>query len=127
MNLACRVAFVDLVHPMMSRIGLVAVVLLSVAAVSAAERADPSKEDTGALNYRQQSLVGLSSETHGGEDVVARAAREGKSEGILFNLCDHGHFDMQANTDYFAGKLQDLNYDEAELAMALSGLPSVPA
>jgi|JI8StandDraft_1071087.scaffolds.fasta_scaffold07160_6 alkaline phosphatase len=43
-------------------------------AVSAAERADPSKEDTEALNYRQQSLVGLSSETHGGEDVVARAA-----------------------------------------------------
>ncbi len=43
-------------------------------AVSATERPDPSKEDTGALNYRQQSLVGLSSETHGGDDVVARAA-----------------------------------------------------
>jgi len=43
-------------------------------AVTAAERPDPAKEDTGALNYRQQSLVGLSSETHGGEDVVARAA-----------------------------------------------------
>ena len=43
-------------------------------AVTATERPDPSKEDTGALNYRQQSLVGLSSETHGGDDVVARAA-----------------------------------------------------
>lgn len=43
-------------------------------AVTAAERPDPAKEDTGALNYRQQSLVGLSSETHGGDDVVARAA-----------------------------------------------------
>ena len=43
-------------------------------AVSATERPDPAKEDTGALNYRQQSLVGLSSETHGGDDVVARAA-----------------------------------------------------
>lgn len=42
-------------------------------AVTAAERPDPAKEDTGALNYRQQSLVGLSSETHGGDDVVARA------------------------------------------------------
>ncbi len=42
-------------------------------AVTATERSDPAKEDTGALNYRQQSLVGLSSETHGGDDVVARA------------------------------------------------------
>jgi len=45
---------------------------------------------------------------------------------ILFNLCGHGHFDMQAYTDYFAGKLVDQNYDERELAMALAGLPSVP-
>jgi len=43
---------------------------------------------------------------------------------ILFNLCGHGHFDMQAYIDYFAGKLVDQNYDEAELAMALAGLPA---
>ncbi len=29
--------------------------------------------------------------------------------------------------DYFAGKLTDQSYDEAELAMALAGLPSVTA
>jgi tryptophan synthase beta chain len=34
---------------------------------------------------------------------------------------------MMAYTDYFAGKLQDLTYDEGELAQALSGLPAVPA
>ena len=27
---------------------------------------------------------------------------------------------MQAYTDYFAGKLKDLHYDEGELAMALA-------
>jgi alkaline phosphatase len=43
-------------------------------AVSATERPDPSKQDTEALDYRQQSLVSLGSETHGGDDVVARAA-----------------------------------------------------
>ncbi len=43
-------------------------------AVTAAERPDPAKQDTEALDYRQQSLVGLNSETHGGDDVVARAA-----------------------------------------------------
>ena len=47
------------------------------------------------------------------------------SRAILFNLCGHGHFDMQAYIDYFGGKLKDLDYDEAELAMALAGLPSV--
>jgi tryptophan synthase beta chain len=45
----------------------------------------------------------------------------------LFNLCGHGHFDMQAYIDYFGGKLKDLDYDESELAMALAGLPSMRA
>lgn len=43
-------------------------------AVTATERPDPAKQDTEALDYRQQSLIGLNSETHGGDDVVARAA-----------------------------------------------------
>jgi alkaline phosphatase len=43
-------------------------------AVSATERPDPAKQDTEALDYRQQALIGLNSETHGGDDVVARAA-----------------------------------------------------
>jgi predicted alternative tryptophan synthase beta-subunit len=42
-----------------------------------------------------------------------------------FNLCGHGHFDMQAYIDYFDGKLSDQEYDASELAMALAGLPSV--
>ncbi len=63
----------------------------------------------------------------GAIDEALRCKREGKSETILFNLCGHGHFDMQAYTDYFAGKLTDHVYDPAELAMALAGLPSVAA
>ena len=58
------------------------------------------------------------------------AALQGRgqvSETILFNLCGHGHFDMAAYSNYFAGKLSDQSYSEEELAMALSGLPSVPA
>ena len=56
----------------------------------------------------------------------AEKCREsGESKAILFNLCGHGHFDMQAYTDYLAGKLKDLVYDESEVAMALAGLPSV--
>lgn len=37
-------------------------------------RPNPRDSDTTALDYRQQSLVPLSSETHGGDDVVARAS-----------------------------------------------------
>jgi tryptophan synthase beta chain len=62
----------------------------------------------------------------GAIDEALRCKAEGKSRVILFNLCGHGHFDMQAYMDYFAGKLTDQQYDEAELAMALAGLPSVP-
>ena len=54
-----------------------------------------------------------------------RCKEEGRSEVILFNLCGHGHFDMQAYMDYFAGKLTNHQYPAEEIAMALAGLPSV--
>jgi len=63
----------------------------------------------------------------GAIDEALKCKQEGVSRAILFNLCGHGHFDMQAYIDYFAGKLTDQVYDEAELAMALAGLPSVEA
>ena len=57
-------------------------------------------------------------------DEALRCKEEGKSATILFNLSGHGNYDMQAYTDFFSGKLYDQEYDEGELAMALSGLPS---
>ncbi len=61
----------------------------------------------------------------GAIDEALKCKQEGTPRTILFNLCGHGHFDMQAYIDYFGGKLKDIEYDEAELAMALAGLPSV--
>lgn len=58
-------------------------------------------------------------------DEALRCKAEGKAETILFNLSGHGHFDMQAYTDFFSGKLQDVPYDQAELDQALSELPQV--
>jgi hypothetical protein len=60
----------------------------------------------------------------GAIDEALRCKEEGVGRTILFNLCGHGHFDMQAYMDYFGGKLTDNTYDESELAMALAGLPS---
>lgn len=48
----------------------------------------------------------------------------GEEKAILFNLSGHGHLDMAAYLDYFAGKLKNYEYAEEEIAMALSCLPS---
>lgn len=56
----------------------------------------------------------------------ANAAKEaGEERVIVFNLCGHGHFDMQAYMDYHAGLLKNYEYPEEEIAMALAGLPSL--
>ncbi len=93
-------------------------------------RAYPQVEcfDAGVLFARSEGIVPAPEANHavkGAVDEALRCKQEGKSETILFSLSGHGHFDMQAYMDYFAGKLVDQPYDENELAMALAGLPSV--
>jgi len=86
--------------------------------------------EAGVLFGRSEGILPAPEANHAVRAAIKEALRckeEGKSETILFNLCGHGHFDMQAYMDYFAGKLTDVSYDESELAMALAGLPSVPA
>ena len=61
----------------------------------------------------------------GAIEAALRCKESGENKTILFNLCGHGHFDMQAYIDYFDNKLFDDKYSESEIAMALSGLPSV--
>jgi tryptophan synthase beta chain len=58
-------------------------------------------------------------------DEALKCKESGESKVILFNLCGHGHFDMQAYMDYQAGKLVDTEYSTEEVAMALAGLPVV--
>jgi tryptophan synthase beta chain len=86
--------------------------------------------EAGVFFARNEGIVPAPEANHavkGAIDEALKCKEEGVSRTILFNLCGHGHFDMQAYTDYFAGKLQDQDYDPQELAMALAGLPSVPA
>ena len=86
--------------------------------------------EAGVLLARTEGILPAPEANHavrGAIDEALRCKEEGVSRAILFNLCGHGHFDMQAYMDYFAGKLTDQTYDEGELAMALAGLPSVPA
>lgn len=84
--------------------------------------------EAGVQFARAEGIIPAPEANHAVKGAIAEALKckkEGKTKTILFNLCGHGHFDMQAYTDYFAGKLTDMSYNEEELAMALSGLPSV--
>ncbi|WP_210396162.1 TrpB-like pyridoxal phosphate-dependent enzyme [Motiliproteus sediminis] len=58
-------------------------------------------------------------------DEALDAKAKGEERTILFCLSGHGHFDMQAYTDYFAGNLNDITYDENLLQQALAELPKV--
>ncbi|XOZ34139.1 TrpB-like pyridoxal phosphate-dependent enzyme [Halomonadaceae bacterium KBTZ08] len=84
--------------------------------------------EAGILFARNEGIVPAPEANHavrGAIDEAIRCREEGSAETILFNLCGHGHFDMAAYTSYFAGELSDHEYSDEELAMALSGLPSV--
>ena len=64
---------------------------------------------------------------HQGAIDEAIAAREaGEERVILFNLCGHGHFDMQAYDDYLARRLPEIEFDAADEEAALANLPEVP-
>ena len=64
----------------------------------------------------------------GAIDEALRCKAEGKSRSRSCSTCAAtATSTCSAYQAYFAGKLVDQAYDEAELAMALAGLPSVAA
>ncbi|WP_341676293.1 TrpB-like pyridoxal phosphate-dependent enzyme [Niveibacterium sp. SC-1] len=84
--------------------------------------------EAGVLFARTEGIVPAPEANHAIKGVVEEALRckaEGRAETILFCLSGHGHFDMASYQAYLGGKLSDSDYDEKELAMALSGLPVI--
>ena len=84
--------------------------------------------EAGVTFARAEGIIPAPESNHAVKGAIVEALKckaEGKSRTILFNLSGHGHFDMQAYLDYFGGKLKDIQYDEADLATALSKLPQV--
>jgi tryptophan synthase beta chain len=77
---------------------------------------------------RAEGIIPAPEANHAVAGAIAEALKckeEGKERTILFNLCGHGHFDMQSYIDYTAGKLENYEYPAEEIAMALAGLPAV--
>jgi tryptophan synthase beta chain len=60
-------------------------------------------------------------------DEAEAAKKAGEDRVILFNLSGHGHFDMAAYEAFHAGKLEDLEFSEADMEAALERLPEAPA
>jgi len=58
-------------------------------------------------------------------DEAIAAREEGKPRVIVFCLTGHGHFDLSAYDNYLAGKLQDFEHPDEEIAKALAALPAV--
>jgi tryptophan synthase beta chain len=86
--------------------------------------------DAGIQFARAQGIVPAPEPNHAIRAVIdeaIRAREAGESKVILFNLCGHGHFDMQAYDDFLAGRLPEIEFEKAALADGLASLPGIPA
>jgi len=63
---------------------------------------------------------------HGTLQAAKAADEAGQERTILMNLSGHGHFDMAAYDNYFAGKLEDVALDEGEMERALRSIEGLP-
>ncbi len=58
-------------------------------------------------------------------DEALKAKEEGVEKSIVLNLSGHGHLDLTAYENYFAGKIEDVEFPEEELKKQLANLPKV--
>ena len=85
--------------------------------------------EAAVLFARSEGIIPAPESSHairGAIDEALQAKEEGKEKTILFCLSGHGHVDMVAYDDYFAGKLDDFEYPAEAIKESLSNLPNVP-
>ncbi len=88
---------------------------------------NPSFE-AGVTFARAEGIVPAPESTHAVRaaiDEALDAKEKGEARVILFNLSGHGFLDLSAYEDYFAGRLEDRDYDPEALEKALEALPEV--
>jgi len=81
----------------------------------------------GALTFaRTEGIVPAPEPTHAIAAAIREAKRckeSGESKVILTALCGHGHLDLAAYENYLAGKMEDYDLTDKELAEALESVP----
>src|SRR3954453_6775185 len=81
----------------------------------------------GALTFaRSEGIVPAPEPTHAIAAAIREAKRckeSGEAKVILTALCGHGHLDLAAYENYLAGKMEDYDLTDKELADALETVP----
>jgi len=84
--------------------------------------------DAARLFARTEGIIPAPEPAHAIKGVVDEALRckeTGEEKTILFLLCGHGHFDMQAFDDYLQGKLPPYAYPEEKVQEAMKKLKTL--
>ncbi|MEM0217501.1 MAG: TrpB-like pyridoxal phosphate-dependent enzyme [Candidatus Nezhaarchaeales archaeon] len=77
------------------------------------------------LFAKSEGLIPAPEPSHAIKAVIDEALKcreSGEEKTILFLLCGHGHFDMQAFSDYLTGKLLPYEYPEEKIKDAMQKL-----
>ena len=77
---------------------------------------------------RSEGIIPAPESAHGIRACIDEALRckaSGEPKTLFFNLSGHGHFDMAAYQDYFAGKLEDFEYPAEAIKASMAKLPQV--
>ncbi|CAN5159668.1 TrpB-like pyridoxal phosphate-dependent enzyme [soil metagenome] len=86
--------------------------------------------EAGITFARTEGIIAAPEANHGIAQAIReanRAKEEGTPKTILFNLCGHGHLDLQAYQDYFDGKLHNHHLSKEDLTSSLKELADYPA
>jgi tryptophan synthase beta chain len=81
--------------------------------------------DAAKLFIQAEGIIPAPEPSHaikGAIDEALRCKNTGEEEVILFLLCGHGYFDMQAYDEYFNGKLLPYEYPTEKVAEAMQRL-----
>jgi tryptophan synthase beta chain len=81
--------------------------------------------DAAKLFIKAEGTIPAPEPTHAIKGVIDEALRckkTGEKKTILFLLCGHGHFDMQAYDDYLQGKLPPYKYPKEKVDEAIKKL-----
>jgi tryptophan synthase beta chain len=79
--------------------------------------------DAAKIFIESEAIIPAPEPTHAIKGVIDEALRckeTGEEKTILFLLCGHGYFDMQAYDDYNQGKLLPYNYPEEKVQKAVA-------
>jgi tryptophan synthase beta chain len=81
--------------------------------------------DAARLFAKTEGIISAPEPAHGLKAAIDEAVHckeTGEEKTILFMLCGHGYFDMQAYDDYLQGKLPPYEYPETKVQQAIQRL-----